>query len=82
MDIKILECTQFFKLPCGESIILVDPFKLKIFYDSMNLGNWGSRENIFQGNIKKELILLNDSMYFNFETYCLGLLPEFFTMCF
>lgn len=59
MDIKI-ECTQFFKLPCGESVIFVGPFR--IFYDSMNPGNWGRRENICQGNIKEEFILLNDNM--------------------
>lgn len=71
MDIKILECTQFFKLPCEESVFIVDPFKLRIFYDSMNLGNWGKRENICQGNIKEELLLLNDGTYLNSETNCM-----------
>lgn len=42
----------------------------------MNPGNRGRRENICQGNKKEELILLNDTMYFNSETnsmvYCLN----------
>lgn len=67
-------------MPCGESTILVDPLKLRIFCESTNLGNWSRKEKNCQGHIKEELLLFNDSICFNSETnrkiYCLN-----FSLC-
>lgn len=68
MDIKILECAQFFKVALWGVSFHCGSFQTQDILDSMNLGNWDRRENVCQENIKEELLLLNDSIYLNSET--------------